>query len=381
MLHFLALLACTNPCGDPGDVCTVAGTGAAGASENEERADRSPLYAPMDVAIRNGADDFFIADFNNHKIRHVEDGLVHTSVGTVFLGDGDPDFKERNAPGVLGTNVALNHPTSLEWNPVTNKLLLPSWHNHRVRQFDPETGNSLVVCANTDTTDGNGANLGFAGDGGPAADALMGFPNSIAIDPADGSFWLLAQKNFRIRKVAADFSLIDTMAGTGEVGHSGDGGSALEATFNFWDTTDLQPQPSGAVEYVDGLLYVVDTSNHALRVIDLATGIIDAVPGIPAQDLPGGDCDPQTLCYPRDVEVGPDGRLFIADEGSSVIWAYDPSTESLDVVVGTFEVGASEDGTTALEASLNRPYGVDVADDGTLLIADTYNHRILRVTP
>ena len=378
----LFLVGCGPPCDDPGRVCTVSGTGSPGNDEAEHRADRSPLYGPIDVAVWTGPDDFFIGDWNNHKIRHVQDGTVETIVGTTFLGDGDPDFDERVAPGVPGTEVALNHPTQLEWNAVTGKLLLPSWHNHRVREWTPETGNSLVVCADTDITDGNGANAGFEGDGGPAADALMAFPNSIAVDQSDGSFWLLDERNHRIRKVAADYSLIDTIAGSGDVGFAGDGGDPMEASFFFWPREDLQPEPAGAIEYDDAnhLLYVADSSNHRIRVLDLAAGTIDSL-DLPEQTMPGGACDPDALCSPRDVELGPDGRLWIADTGNHVIRVYDPTTGDLETAVGTFEQADGEEGSLALECSLDRPYGLDITDDGTLLIADTYNHRIRRVTP
>lgn len=378
-----ALAGCGTPCEDPGAVCTVTGTGAPGNNDGELRADRSPLYGPMDVAVWTGADDFFIADWNNHKIRHVSGNAIETVIGTDFLGDGDPDFEERIPPGVAGTTVALNHPTQLEWNEVTGRLLLPSWHNHRVREWDPDTGLSLVVCADTDITDGNGANAGFSGDGGPAADALMAFPNSIAIDPDDGSFWLLDQRNHRIRKVAADFSLIDTVAGSGEVGHAGDGGAAADASFFFWPLEDLQPEPAGAVEYdaERDVLYVADSSNHTIRVIDRAAGTIDTLSGLPEQTMPGGACDPDALCSPRDVELGPDGRVWIADTDNHAIRVYDPADQSLELVVGTLQSGDGEEGAPALETALNRPHGIDLADDGTLLIADTYNHRIRRVTP
>jgi hypothetical protein len=205
------------------------------------------MYGPMDVAVRPGTDEFYVADWNNHQIKTVRNGLVEVIVGTIFLGDGDPDFQERVAPGVDGTTVALNHPTQLEWNATTDRLIIPSWHNHRVREWNPATGLSLVVAADTDINDGNGANAGFAGDGGPASEALMAFPNSIAIDESTGDFWVLPQRNARIRKIAADYSLIDTVAGTGEEGYTGDGGLALEATFNFWSVEDLQPEPSGAI--------------------------------------------------------------------------------------------------------------------------------------
>jgi len=377
------IVGCAQPCPDTGQVCTVAGTGEPGANENEPRADRSPLYGPMDVVTWPGHDGaFFIGDWNNHKIRLVQDGLISTIVGTDFLGDGDPDFAERDAPGVLGTEVALNHPTQAEWNAVTGKLLLPSWHNHRIREWTPETGNSLVVCGNTGIDDGNGANSGFAGDGGPAADALMAFPSSIAVNPEDGSFWFVDQKNNHIRWVAADYSLIDSVAGTGVPGYSGDGGSPLQATFNFWDSEDLQPEPSGAIEY-DGVntLYIADSSNHVIRVIDLAADTIDTLPIPGVQTLPGGECDPNALCFPKDVELGPDGRLWIADAYNHVIRAWDLEAEVLETMVGTFEEANGEDGLDALDTALRRPHGIDFGDDGALLIADTYNYRIRRVTP
>lgn len=365
-----------------GIACMVAGTGSPGANESATNAIDCPLYSPMDVTVWTSATDFFIGDWNNHKIRHVQDGQVETIIGTEFLGDGDPDFLEREAPGVHGTEVALNHPTSAEWNPVTGKLLIPSWHNHRVREWTPETGFSLVVAADTDINDGNGANSGFSGDGGPAADALMSFPNSIAIDPEDGSFWLLPQKNHRVRWVAADYSLIDTIAGSENVGYAGDGGDALDASFFFWNEDDLQPEPSGAIEFDPErrLLYIADTSNHVIRVLDVETQIIETLPGTGEQTMSGGVCDTEALCYPRDVELF-DDILYIADSNNHVIRAYDLTSETMEVVAGTFEEGIDGDGTPALSTPLNRPHGIDLAPDGSLMIADTYNHRILRIAP
>ena len=363
-------------------VCRVAGTEAAGAIENETHALRSPLYAPMDVAVFTHSDDFIIGDWNNHKIRRVQDGVMHTIVGTQFLGDGDPDFQEREAPGVDGTTVGLNHPTSMEWSPATGKWIIPSWHNHRVREWDPETGLSLVVGADTDVNDGNGANTGFEGDGGPAADALMSYPKSIAVHPDTGDFWLLDQRNNRIRWVASDYSLIETIAGAETVGFEGDGGPATDAKFYFWVPEELQPEPSGAVEYDPDRnhLYVADTSNHRIRVIDLETGIIDSLATGPEQTLPGGECDPDALCFPRDIEVDGD-VLYIADTNNHVIRVLDLETGDFDVVAGSFEAGSTELNADALTVMLNTPHGIDVAPDGSLLIADTYNHQILRVLP
>jgi len=362
-------------------VCVVAGTGAPGAMETEFTAINSPLYAPMDVAVTPGTHDVLIADWNNHKVRFVEEGQIRTVVGTAFLGDGDPDFEERIAPGVDGTTVALNHPTSMEFNPVTGHWLMPSWHNHRVRQWSPETGLSLVVVADTDITDGNGANSGFEGDGGPAAGALLSYPNSIAVNPQNGDFWLLDQRNNRIRFVAADYSSIDTIAGGDEADFSGDGGPIRDARFFFWDPDELQPEPSGAVEYdaTRNRLYVADTSNHRIRVLDFETDEVTTLP-TGSQRFEAAACDPEALCFPRDIELVGD-RLFIADTNNHVIRVLHLETGVLDVVAGTFDPGLATTNMPVSEAPLNTPHGIDVADDGTLFIADTYNHTILKVNP
>lgn len=378
-----ALVGCADPCGASGTTCTVLGTGSPGNDRTTDVAVESPLYGPMDVAAWGDATRFFVGDWNNHAIKLVEGATVRTVIGTEFLGDGDPTFQERIPPGIDGTKVALNHPTQIEWSDEHQRLLVPSWHNHRVREWNPETGNSLVVCADTDITDGNGANAGFAGDGGPAADALFAFPQSIAVDDASGDFWIVDSRNMRIRRVAADYSLIDTIAGNGEQDYTGDDGPALDGSFHFWDRSDLQPEPAGAIEFDgDHTLYIADVLNHAIRVVDLEAGTIATVPGTGTHTGgPLDPCDQSTLCMPRDVELGPDGLLYVADEGNHVIRSIDPETGDMQTVAGTFEQGDGDDGLAPTETALDRPYGLDVTDDGTILIADTYNHRIRKVIP
>ena len=364
-----------------GTICRVAGTGQAGAIESATLAVESPLYAPMDVAVFTDADDFLIADWNNHKIRRVTDGSVETILGTAFLGDGDPDFQEREAPGVDGVKVALNHPTSMEWNPVTEQWLMPSWHNHRLRQWSPDTGLSLVVGADTDINDGNGANSGFSGDGGPAADALMSYPNSIAVHPETGDFWLLDQRNNRLRHITADYSMIDTVAGGDEASFSGDGGPAIDGRFSFGNLKICNPSPPGRWSTIGAEMCSMSRIRPTIvsgpSISRRESSIRWRAPRIRP---PNGDCDPSALCYPRDVEVV-DDHLYIADTNNNVIRRMNLESGDMEVVVGSFESGPTADNTPALETTLNTPHGIDIAADGTVLIADTYNHQILKVAP
>ena len=210
----------------------------------------------------------------------------------------------------------------------------------------------------------------------------MSYPKSIAVHPDTGDFWLLDQRNNRVRFIAADFSLIETIAGGDEAALEGDGGPSQDGRFFFWNPEELQPEPSGAIEYdIDrNQLYVADTSNHRIRVIDLDAGTIDSLVIGEEQALPDGACNPDALCFPRDVEVVGDD-LYIADTNNHVIRKYNLVTDTLTTVAGTFAEGPTEMNADALSATLNTPHGIDVASDGTVLIADTYNHQILKVHP
>ncbi|MBI1926046.1 hypothetical protein HYR99_17565 [Candidatus Poribacteria bacterium] len=85
------------------------------------------------------------------------------------------------------------------------------------------------------------------------------------------------------------------------------------------------------------------------------------------------------LNYPTDVAVGPDGSIYVADSRNHVIRKIDTSG-IITTVAGTGEPGYSPDGTPAKSAKLNLPSGVFFTNDGTLYIADTFNHQVKKVT-
>lgn len=173
--------------------------------------------------------------------------------------------------------------------------------------------------------------------------------------------------NQRVRRVTTD-GIIDTVLGCGDADHF-DGG-ALEAAFRFEDPTGSQPLPAGAVE-IDreaGVMWIADTANTAIRRWVIGS---DEVPTLPVEGL----------VWPTDVELGPDGRLYVADVRANVVLAVDPDSGATEVVAGTGEDGDGEDGLLARDTALNGPQGIDFSDDGALLVADTFNSRIRRVTP
>jgi DNA-binding beta-propeller fold protein YncE len=255
-----------------------------------------------------------------------------------------------------------------------------AWHNHKIRVIDHETGRVRVLM---------GAGAAFAGDGGPAKDARVNQPPHGTWDSA-GNFFLIDQRNQRIR-VIYDFAtqrenaIIDTIAGSGTPGFNGDG-PALQTQLNF--PAGGNPEPSGSLSFgPDGALYFSDSNNNRVRKIvfggapDFKDGQIVTVAGTGERDFSGDD-GPATeakIAYPEDLEFGPDGNLYFADTNNNRVRMVDLSTGVITTVVGTGEKGYGGDGGQALDAKLNRPFGVAFDDAGDLYVSDTFNSRIRKV--
>lgn len=386
-----ALVGCDAVCPDtPGTTCVVAGTGLPGFNGDGEDPATRTLYEPMDIVPRPGTTDLVIPDWNNHRIRLVSEGAISTLVGTILPGDGDPADADRTTAGAPGTEVGLNHPTQAMWD-ADGMLVLANWHNHRIRTWDPSTSLVHVVAADTPSSAGSGANSGFAGDNGPAMAALLFLPSDITQDQ-DGAYWLIDQKNQRVRKIQSDWGTINTIAGFTDPqtpsGFAGDGGPLVDARFHF-PVEGGQPLPGGGIlAGADGKIYVADTGNHCIRVIDVANDRIDRVAGVGVAGMSGDGAAAvdAELSGPTDLEWGPDGRLYFADTQNHVIRAVDLESGVIETVVGSGtpeeadrELDGEDDGLGVLDTPLDHPYGLGFDDDGVLHVADTRNHVIRRV--
>jgi sugar lactone lactonase YvrE len=292
-------------------------------------------------------------------------------IGTDDVGDGPDVGDERVPPGVAGTACNLNHPTGVAFAP-DGTVILAAWHNHKVRRLDPATGMVEVV---------SGKGPGFSGDGMAALGALLNQPKSIAITP-DGTMYVADAKNFRIRRIdTSDPPVIDTVAGGAQAGFAGDGGPPAAALFAFQMAVD-NPEPGGGLALDEaGRLYVVDTENQRVRRIDFTANLIETVAGNGTAGFSGdgADATAASLNYPRDVALGPDGRLYIADTDNHRVRAVDLATGTIATVVGDGEPRFTGDGGPPLAASLWRPFGIAFDAAGNLYIADTFNNRIRQV--
>lgn len=354
-----------------GVVCVYAGTGELGF--NGDGLDRLEtwLYWPLDLEF--GPDGTpWVLDWNNHKVRRINaDQTFETMVGN-FVGDGDDKQGDLTQPGVPGTEVELNHPTDIQFGP-DGLLYFAAWHNLKIRVLDPASGLVYVMF-------GRGA--GYAGDGNPIdAATRVNLPKSIVFDAA-GNLYLSDQRNFRIRRVDVDDQVITTVVGIGTAGYSGDDGDPLAAQINF--QAGANPEPSGALAFdADGRLYVADSLNHCIRLVDFEANTIETIVGTGTAGY-SGDGGPATdaeLNNPRDIEIGPDGNLYLSDTENNVIRMVDLTANTIDTVVGSGKSGKGSVGGPPLEVELFRPFGIAFDGDGVLYIADTFNSRILKVTP
>lgn len=387
----------------PGTICTIAGSSRAGISGDLGPAWAARLYLPMDSAI--GPDgNLYIVDWNNHRIRLVEDPLaldtdpiMSTCAGTGTLGDGPPG-------PALGAD--FNHPTDITFDE-GGRMWMAAWHNSRIRRIDA----SLATLEDIAGTGGRA----YTGDGGPAAMAVLDLPAGLEVDGA-GNVFFVDQANQVIRRIDAADGTISRVAGQcitnecapGETpsacpapsgrwhcgadpmacalpcqpGYGGDGGPALEARFAmpFGQSAD----PAGRIAIADdGTLYFADTRNHRIRVIT-PDGSIDTFAGTgePGFSGEGGPAEAAQLNNPVDLELGPDGTLYVADTFNSCIRAIDGSG-NIHTVIGRCGMrGFAGDGGDPRMAQLDRPYGIEIdRRSGVLYVTDTHNHRVRAVMP
>lgn len=208
---------------------------------------------------------------------------------------------------------------------------------------------------------------GFSGDGGPAVEAMTDNPFGVVRGP-DGALWFCEYTGQRVRKVDPD-GTIHTIAGSGERGYGGDGGPALKATFNL-------PHEIRFDEAGD--LYIVDMRNHAVRKVDLATGIITTIAGTGEEGY-SGDGGPATeakLNRPHSIQFGPDGLLYICDIGNHVIRRVDMETGLIETFAGTGEAGPTPDGSPIAGTPLNGPRSLDFDPEGRLWLATREGNQV-----
>lgn len=387
-----------------GTICTIAGDGKSGYSGDDGPALAARMSLPQDMLRID--DVLYILDWNNHRIRKLEaDGTLRHVAGRGELGGtlDDP------------ANSDLNHPTSMAYDATHGRLVVAAWHNSKIVTIDLATGEISNECG-----DGRRA---YFGDSGSALISSLDLPASVAFAP-NGDLVIMDQANQVIRRVDAS-GVIQRMAGrcvievppplgsgpcapgvepvpcparSGKLtcGPLATCGSPCTPSFGGDDgpATQLrmaQPfgqsaDPAGRIAFdAEGNLYFADTTNGLIRKID-ASGTVTRFAGTaPIDGVPqtgyagdGGPARSARLYNPVDVAFDSDGSLYVADVYNHCIRVISPAGIISTAAGSCGQSGRDGDGGPAPSARLKRPYGIEVAD-GVLYIADTGNNVIRAV--
>jgi DNA-binding beta-propeller fold protein YncE len=271
-----------------GQTTDIAGNGTRGHSGDGGPATAASLNMPHEVQFdRRG--HLYIAERDSHVVRKVDaSGTISTLAGTGvagFSGDGGP-----------AAAAQLRQPHSIAVDS-QDRLLICDIGNQRIRRVDLSTG--LI-----DTYAGTGVAQPTP-DGAPLAGTPLNGPRTFAFAP-DGSLYLALREGNAIYRIDPRASTLHHVAGTGKSGYAGDGGPASAAELGG---------PKGlAYDAARRALFIADTENHAIRCIDLATGVITTVLGT-GQRGDGPENDPLQckLARPHGLFVDSGGVLYVAD--------------------------------------------------------------------
>lgn len=389
---------------------TVAGIGEPGYLGDGGPAHAASLNEPKGLAV-DVQGHLYIADAENHAIRRVDrvSGIISTIAGSSSDGSS----------GARATEPAASRSTDeVDEDPLGDT---PAQQAPAFSQIADLSGTVRFVAG------GPVGRARFAGDGGPASEALLNFPTAVAVD-SDGNIYIADTLNHRVRRIDAVTGTIRTIAGTGQPRYSGDGGPAVSAslrdpaalvidgrdrlyiadqsnnrvravdlkTDRIWTIAGHGPAayngdgipaaeaalagPSGLALGSDGVLYIADTFNGRIRSVDLETGIIQTAAGDGSEyRFQDGD-ESVGLSRPYGIAVDRQGNIFLTDSDNHLLRVYDKARRVACRVAGNGAASYSGDRGPADAAALSYPFGLAIDDRGAILVADTFNHRVRRLT-
>lgn len=284
---------------------------------------------------------------------NLEPGHIYTVAGT-----GDPGYEGDGGPA---SNALLREPFMCAFDPQGN-LYIAEATNHCVRLVVKESGIITTVA-------GIGVE-GYSGDGGPAVNSTFNQPYSLQVD-ANGDIYIVDRLNAAIRKVDAATGIITTVAGTGEVGYSGDGGPGNAAQLR---------EPNDC--YLDGMggLLIADIQDQRVRRLDLKTGIISTFAGN-GEKVRSGDGGPAAqagIFGVRAVCMDSLGNTYICEREGNGVRKVD-TNGVMSTLAGTGERGYTGDRGPALAATWGAPKAIRCDHLDNIVVVDTENHAIRRI--
>ena len=335
-----------------GTITTVAGNGSLQYSGDGGAAINAELLFPSAVAV-DSAGNYYIADTYNNAIREVTPGGIISTVA----GNGSFGY---SGDGGYAVNAQLGQPRAIVVDTAGNLYIADS-AKAVVRKVTPD--NTIFTVAGTGVP-------GYSGDGGQAAAAQLVQPSGLALDAAGNLY--IADSDANAIRVVSPSGIINTVAGVGLPGFSGDGGPATAAQLNY---------PLDVAVDRAGNLFIADSFNNCIRKVSL-DGTITTVAGTGAfgNSGDGGPAASAQLDSPRRVTVDGAGILYIVDSGNNTIRRV-ISDGSITTIAGNGTPGYSGDNGPATSAQLDQPSGIAVDASGNIYIADALNDVIRLLQP
>jgi streptogramin lyase len=332
---------------------TIAGNGREAYSGDGGPARQAGIGQPFGLVI--GPDSaLYVCSVGNHVVRRIDlaTGSISTVAGTGekgYWGDGGP-----------ATRARLNEPYEVRFDPQGNMFFV-EMQNHIVRRVDARTKIISTVAG--------AGEKGFSGDGGPAIEARLSSPHSIALDNRKG-LYICDIGNHRIRKVDLSTGTITTFGGTGERKPTPEDAPLDGTPLNGPRALDFDGR---------GSLYLALREGNACYRIDLRDRRLHHIAGTGHKGFQGdgGDARKASLNGPKGISVDADGAVYLADTENHVIRVIRDG--KMETLVGDGRAGDGPDGDP-LHCRLSRPHGIFVDRQGTLYIGDSSNHRVRMVT-
>ncbi|UCE82543.1 MAG: hypothetical protein JSV47_12705 [Deltaproteobacteria bacterium] len=349
---------------DQGDwiIVNVAGKGKAGYNGDDKVATDAEINYPFGVATDHTG-NIYIADTYNHRIRKVYENDQGQLIITTFAGDGKKGFR---GDGGRATRAKMRYPCDVDVGG-SGKVYFADTNNYCIREVSQNAQGEWII----DTVAGTPEWPGYWGDDrGPytATQALMNQVYGLFSDNP-GNIYIADTYNHRIRRVDGEIWEISTVAGNGSGEYSGDGGLAVNA--------EIKTPRGVAVDFSDNI-FIADRENCLIRKVNGSDQIITTVAGKVVSGTPvcglsgdGGLATSAELDNPSGVSVDSAGNIYIADTYNCAIRMINASDNTISKLAGREDAGEPQcgyygNGILGVYAELNFPQDVHVHEAVTL---------------
>ena len=344
---------------------TVVGTGVRGTAADGDAADRAQINNPFHIVL--GPDRaFYFSDFGTSRVFRWD---LRTAKISIVAGTGTKGFAGDGGPA---KSAQLNGPHEVRFDSKGN-LYIDERDNHIVRRVDMKSGIISTVA-------GTAGKNGYGGDGGLARQALLNQPHGITLDRSD-NLYICDPLNNRVRRVDAKTGMITTFAGNGEAGRAPEEGSLTAMPMAGPRSLEITRDGKWYLALREGnSIFLLDPAKKTAKKIAGTGESGYSGDGGPAIAARFGSLGPGGLTGPKGLTISDDGRtMYVADCENHAIRKIDLRSGIISTVMGTGQRGDGPDGNPA-QCMLSRPHAVFLHGH-TLYVADSENNRIRALEP